>query len=59
MLGITNDGHKLPASIISGVGGVGVGKNLPKDKFVPGIILRGQERGWMTKNLLIKWLNVL
>jgi hypothetical protein len=36
-----------------------VGKTLPKDKFPPGIIVRVQERGWITEEPILQWLSVV
>jgi hypothetical protein len=52
MLTITADGHKLPPFVI-------FRKKLPKDIFPLAIIVRVQERGWMTEELILEWLNVV
>jgi hypothetical protein len=47
MLKINADGHKLPPPVIF------------RKKNPPGIIVRVQERGWMTEQLILEWLNVV
>ncbi|PNF29643.1 hypothetical protein B7P43_G16388 [Cryptotermes secundus] len=50
MLGITADGNKLPPFVIF------KRKTLPKEKLPPGILVRVQEKGWMTEELYLDWL---
>jgi hypothetical protein len=52
MLAITTDSHKFPPFVIFRR------EALQKYKFLPEIILRVQERRWMTEELILKWLNV-
>jgi hypothetical protein len=52
MLEITASGHKLLPLVIFRR------KSLPKDKFLPGIIVSFEERLWMTEELILRWLNV-
>jgi hypothetical protein len=48
MLAITADGHKLPPLVTL------KRKTLRKDKFLPGIIVRVQERGLVTEELILE-----
>lgn len=43
MLAVTPDSHQLPPFVI---------KKLPKDRFLPRIIVRVQGRGWMTEGCI-------
>jgi hypothetical protein len=47
------DGHKMPPLVIF------IRKTVPKDKFPLEITVRVQERGWMTEELIPKWLNMM
>jgi hypothetical protein len=53
MLGITADGHKLPPYVIF------KRKTMPKEKLPPGILVRVQEKGWMTEELYMDWLKTV
>lgn len=50
MLCVTADGRKLPPYVVF------KRKTLPKDNFPPGIIVRVQEKGWMTEELVKDWI---
>jgi hypothetical protein len=52
MVAVTADGHNLLQF------GIFRRKTFPKDKFPPEIIVRVQERGWMTEDLILEWLTV-
>jgi hypothetical protein len=52
MLAVTADNHKLPPFVIFRR------KTLPKDKS-PGNIVRVQEKEWITKELILEWLNMV
>jgi hypothetical protein len=43
---IPTDGHTLP-------------KSLPKDRSLPSIIVKVQDRGWIAEELFLEWLNVV
>lgn len=54
MLCITADGRKLPPYIIL------KWKNMPKNEPCPGdVIIRVQEKGWMTAELMSDWIRVV
>jgi hypothetical protein len=53
MLVNTADGYKLPSFVIFRR------KTLPKAKFPSRIIVRVQERRWMTEKLILEWLNIV
>lgn len=53
MLAITSDGRKLPPYVIF------KRKTMPKETFPKGIIVRVQENGWMTDDLVVDWLNTV
>ena len=54
MLCITADGHKLPPFVIF------KRKTIPKkEKFSNDDIVRVQEKGWMTTDLMIDWINLV
>lgn len=53
MLAITADGRKLPPYVVF------KRKTMPKDKFPTGIIVRVQEKGWMTDDLVVDWINTV
>ncbi|PNF23444.1 hypothetical protein B7P43_G09120 [Cryptotermes secundus] len=50
MLDITADGNTLPPFVIF------KRKTLPKEKLPPGILVRVQEKGWLTEELYLDWL---
>jgi 3D (Asp-Asp-Asp) domain-containing protein len=50
MLGITASGQKLPPYVVN------KHKTVAKEKFPQGIIVRVQESGWMTEDLVDNWI---
>jgi len=54
MLSATADGRKLPPLLIL------KRKTLPKsDAFPKYVIVRAQEKGWMTEELMLEWLKIV
>jgi len=54
MLVATADGRKLPPLLVL------KRKTLPKSEaFLKDIIVRAQEKGWMTEELMLEWLNIV
>jgi len=54
MLAATADGRKLPPLLIL------KRKTLPKSEAFPkDVIVRAQEKGWMTKKLMLEWLKIV
>jgi hypothetical protein len=54
MLAITADGNKLPPFLIL------KRKNVPKNETFPsGVIVRAQEKGWMTQELMLEWIKLV
>jgi hypothetical protein len=52
MVAVTADGHNLLQF------GILRRTTFPTDTFPPEIIVRVQDRGWMTEDLILEWLNV-
>jgi hypothetical protein len=50
MLSVLADGRKLTSFVILR------SKNLPKEKLPTGIIFKCNDKGWMTEELMVKWL---
>lgn len=51
MLTVLADGKKLPPYVIL------KWKNLPKNEsFLPGLIVKAQEKGWLDNELLLEWI---
>lgn len=53
MLAITADGRKLPPYVIL------KRKTVPKEDFPKSVIVRAQEKGWMTEELTMDWLKTV
>lgn len=54
MLGITADGHKLPPFLIL------KRKTIPKnEKFPNDVIIRANQNGWMTADLMTEWIRIV
>ena len=53
VLACTASGQKLPPMIIF------KRKTVPKEKFPPGIIVRGNKKGWMTEDMMKDWINTV
>jgi hypothetical protein len=53
MLGFSADGTNLPPFVIFKK------KTLPKDKYLPGIYVRVQEKGWVTEELVRDWVQMI
>ncbi len=53
MLSVTADGHKLPPFLIL------KRKTRPKEKFPNDVIVRAQEKGWMTEELMLEWVQLV
>lgn len=53
MLAVTVDGRKLPPYIIF------QRKTLPKGKFPPSVHVHVQEKGWMSSDLMVDWINTV
>jgi hypothetical protein len=54
MLEATADGRKLPPLLIL------KRKTLPKsESFLKDVIIRAQEKGWMTEELMLEWLKIV
>ncbi|KAG8238595.1 hypothetical protein J437_LFUL014623 [Ladona fulva] len=53
MIAVTADGQKLRPYVIL------KRKTMPKEKLCPGIVFQVQEKGWMTEELVLNWLNVI
>ncbi|KAJ4426521.1 hypothetical protein ANN_27335 [Periplaneta americana] len=50
MLAVTADGGKLPPYVIL------KRKTMPKENLPKGLVIRCQEKGWMTTELMVDWL---
>lgn len=53
MLCVTADGRKLPPYVVF------KRKTMPKEKFPQGIVVRVQEKGWMSDELVVDWLKTV
>ena len=53
MLAVTADGGKLPPYVIL------KRKTIPKESFPEGVVIRCQEKGWMTTELMVDWLSTV
>lgn len=53
MLAITADGRKLPPYVIL------KRKTVPKEDFPKSVVVRAQEKGWMTEELTMDWLKTV
>ena len=54
MLAATADGRKLPSLLIL------KRKTLPKSEAFPkDVIVRAQQKGWMTEELMLEWLKII
>lgn len=53
MLAVLADGRKLPPFVIL------KRKTIPKEKFPSDVIIRCQEKGWMTSDLMGEWLRLV
>ena len=53
VLACTASGQNFPPMIIF------KRKTVPKEKFPPGIIVRGNKKGWMTEDMMKDWINTV
>lgn len=49
-MAVTADGGKLPPMVIFKL------KKVPKEKFSKGLLIRTNESGWMTSEMMIDWI---